>query len=68
MVMLVAVQNTYVCQTIQNTTGTATLGRGLEPYMEPSMKLVHLILSQPITFMTMKQRAPCVTSSHVAHN
>ena len=68
MVIMVVVQSIYVCQTIQNTTGIATLGRELAPYMEPSMKLVHSILSRQVTSMTMMYHALCVTSSHVVHN
>ena len=59
---MVVVQNTYVCQTIQNTTGIATLGRELAPYMEPRMKLVLSILSRQVISMTMRHHAPCVTS------
>ena len=66
--MMVVVQNTYVCQTIQNTTGIATLGRELASYMEPSMKLVLSILSRQVISMTMRHHAPCVTSSHVVHS
>ena len=66
--MRVVVQSIYVCQTIQNTTGIATLGRELAPYMEPSMKLGHSILSRQVTSMTMRHHAPCVMLSHVVRN
>ena len=66
--MLVVAQNTYACQTIQNMTDTVTLGRELAPYMEQSMKSIHLILSRQVTFMTMKHHALCVMSSHVVPN
>ena len=68
MIIMVVVQITCVCQTIQNTTGMTTVGRELAPYMEPSMKLVHSTLSRQVTSTTMMHHAPCVMSSHVVHN
>ena len=68
MVIMVVVQSIYVCQTIQNMTGIATLGRELARYMEPSMKLGHSILSRQVISMTMRHHAPCVMLSHVVRN